>query len=244
MSFLSRLSLRGIDDDDDNRGEKTVLPMAAPKAYTLPAPPAPNAAQYEQVRQHAFAQLVQALEGAQAREDITIGLTSGDSSSTSSLSSSSFAKRTNRYTLSLAEQFALLADIRHEVSQKGWRIVSCSMCGTFVRLAVQPANDRVSIPGGTDFWPQIQTSAQLMDVAVQDLIRAIAEAIMAEGPKLDFSINPLPVSCRALAKKPLLVVIAHVRQQVGEKWAVEKCELEGDGLKCILKWQEPSGSKN
>ncbi|KAJ3171443.1 hypothetical protein HDU88_007522 [Geranomyces variabilis] len=214
---------------------------AAPAKITLPSPPAASALYFEHIRQHAHAQLVRGLErtSLHTSEEIHIELSSRDSSP------SSFSSREKKLqpqgALSLAEHLALLADIRSEVAQKGWRVISCGLRGSSVRLFVQPANDQVTIPGPADFWPQIKSSVQLMDVAQQDLIRAVTEAIMLDGPSLQFSIT-LPVSCQALKGEERRVLFGLVRLRVAEKWFVDKFDCDGERLHCTLQWQEASSS--
>ncbi|KAI8591502.1 hypothetical protein BDZ88DRAFT_410735 [Geranomyces variabilis] len=222
--------------------KKHALTMAAaPAKITLPSPPAPSALYFEHIRQHAYAQLVRGLERTtlHTSQEIRIELSSRDSSPSSF---SSRDKQQPHGALSLAEHLALLADIRSEVAQNGWRVISCGLRGSSVRLFVQPANDQVTIPGPADFWPQINSSVQLMDVAQQDLIRAVTEAIMLDGPSLQFSIT-LPVSCQALQGEELHVLVGLVRMRVAEKWFVDQFGCDGERLHCILRWQEASSSK-
>ncbi len=233
-----------------NKATRSLTPRQSqvPTDMSIPRPArALNANQEEELFHYIQAQLQQKIESSlNGSELIYISLLN----SNDSFLSSSFASNKNKKNLSwneplsLAERIAVLAYIRHEVGVAGWKVVRCGIHNNRVHLQIQPAREvDITIPGPSDIWPHITTTAQLMEAAVQDLTTMVTNHIISDGgATLVFTTDKLPPSCVALPSKDLLLqTIDKVRERIAEKWTVQKFELKALEMDCDFRWKESTG---
>lgn len=204
----------------------------------IPSPSILSASRFEELCRYIQGQLQHSIERS-CQEDLIIYLNRGNPVS------SSFASKEKGWSepVSLADRIRLLDYIRQEVSSAGWRVIACGIerSGSRINLTIKPAAQTpVIIPGPADIWPHIKTHAQLMEVAVQDLTADVTEYIIQDGgPTMNFAMQPLPATCRALPKESMAQAVDAVRSLLLEKWTVDKFDVvENVKIHCILRWKE------
>lgn len=213
----------------------------------IPSPTSLSTSRFEELCRYIQGQLQHSIErSSNGQEDILVYLNRGNISS-----SSAFASKDKSWTepLSLGERIRLLAYVREEVSSAGWRIITCGIerSGSRINLTIKPAaQTTVVIPGPADIWPHIKTHAQLMEVAVEDLAADVADCIIQDGgPTMNFLMQPLPATCRALPMESMVKVGETVRNRLLEKWAVDKFVLiDGPKIHCVLRWKEATSAED
>lgn len=234
-----------------NKTNRNLTPRQpqVPAIMPIPRPaPALNANREEELFQYIHTQLQRGIESSfNGSETIYISLfNSNDNYGTSSSFGASKKDLSWTDPLSLAERIRILTYIRHEVGVAGWKVIKCGIHNNRVHLQIQPAREvEITIPGPSDIWPHITTTAELMVAAVQDLTTEVTNKIISDGgATLVFTTEILPASCVALPSKDLLrQAIDTVRNRIAEKWMVAKFEFKEIALKieCDFRWKESTG---
>ncbi len=216
-------------------------PFAPMTTLPLPSPVENSSSRFEQVRQYMHKAVREKLEKENGYRPFQMDFSPHEVGLTSFQGKTSVAW----YALTTTLQILLISDLRKELNAAGWHVVSCCFVEAYIlRICVIRATNesRFSIRGPREVWPHLQSKKQLLEIAQQDLIRLLADAITSKALEtsgalsLSFAVG-IPRSCESLNTNQMGEVLVSVRDRISEKWSVDRLEIEGDTfLQCVVSW--------